>query len=407
MKLLVISINCAPELTGIGKYVGEMVEWLVAHGAEVRVVTAPPYYPAWRVAHGYSAWRYRSERLGGALVYRCPLYVPRRLTGLRRLVHLLSFALTSLPVCLGLALRWRPDVVFVVEPPLVCAPAAWCAARLAGARSWLHVQDFEVDAAFGLGLLRSAWLRRVATAAEVGLLRLFDRVSAISEPMVDRLASKRVPPASRYLFPNWVDTAEIHPLACAGTLRGDLGLPDGPLVFLYSGNLGQKQGLEVLIEAAHALEADRRVLFLICGEGPARTPLEHLAAGAPNIVFRDLQPRERLNELLNLAAVHLLPQRAGVEDLVLPSKLTAMMASGRPVLATARPGTGLARAVEHGGLVVAPGDAAALATAASRLAADPSLRTALGASGREFARREWDKEAILSRAFDAEAPRPR
>lgn len=403
MKALIVSMNCAPELTGVGKYVGEMAAWLVAQGWQVRVITAPPYYPAWRIGDGYSGWRYRVDRLGGAVVYRCPLYVPARPTGVLRLAHLASFAASSLPVCLWQAATWRPDIVFAVEPPLLCAPAAWAAARIAGARAWLHVQDFEVDAAFDLGLLRSARMRGIATRIEAALMRCFDRVSTISQRMLARLEQKQVAEPRRYLFPNWVDTNEIRPATATAQLRQELGLADGRQVLLYSGNLGRKQGLEVVVEAARALQGDARLLFVICGDGPERASLERLAAGLPNVAFRSLQPRERLSELLSMASVHLLPQRSDVEDLVLPSKLSAMMSSGRPVLATARAGSELARVAAHGGLVVPPGDVEAFARAVTALADDPDRCRALGACGREFAVRMWDTSSVLARAFSPES----
>jgi len=124
-RLLVVALNYAPDLTGIGKYVSEMTEWLATRKQlEIRVVTAPPYDPAWQVASGYSARRYQKERIGGIEIYRCPLWVPRRPRGMTRLLHLLSFALSTLPVLLWQGLSWRPHVVFVVEPPLGAAPGA-------------------------------------------------------------------------------------------------------------------------------------------------------------------------------------------------------------------------------------------------------------------------------------------
>lgn len=94
MKILVYGINYSPELTGIGKYTGEMVAWMAQEGHEVRVITAPPYYPQWKVGERYSAWRYRWEE-GEATVWRCPLYVPKQPSTLKRLLHLGSFALSS------------------------------------------------------------------------------------------------------------------------------------------------------------------------------------------------------------------------------------------------------------------------------------------------------------------------
>ena len=396
MRVLLFSINYAPELTGIGKYTGEMAEWLVTQGARVTVVTAPPYYPAWRVARPYRAYRYRHERLRGVDVIRCPLFVPKRVTAFKRLLHLASFAVSSLPVILWLAIRQRPDVIVVIEPPLFAAPAAWLAARLAGADAWLHVQDFEVDAAFGLGLLRPGRVRLLVDRCERWLMRRFDRVTTISARMVDRLLAKRVSRTRASLFPNWVDLEDIRPLAAKRERAGS-----DETVVLYSGNMGVKQGLETLIRAAELLRdaGESRLKFVLCGDGVARLALERAASGLPNVAFRPLVPTERLNELLNEADIHVLPQRADAEDLVFPSKLTNMLASGRPVVATANPGTQIATLLEGCGVTVPPQDPAALAAALRSLADDPDRRGALGAEARRTAERLWDKHAVLSAAF--------
>src|SRR6185437_6951691 len=169
LRILLHGINYSPELTGIGKYSGEMAEWLAARGHGVRVVTAPPYYPAWRVRRDYRAWSYKTEpgtMPDGVRVYRCPVYVPRRPSGRTRLLHLGSFMLSSLPIMLSQT-HWRPDVVLTVEPTLMSSVAGLMAARMAEAVAWLHIQDFEVDAAYVLGLLASeGYGRRVAEMIE-------------------------------------------------------------------------------------------------------------------------------------------------------------------------------------------------------------------------------------------------
>jgi colanic acid biosynthesis glycosyl transferase WcaI len=398
-RLLVVALNYAPEPTGIGKYVGEMTEWLAARGVEVRVVTAPPYYPAWSVRTGYSARRYSIEQLAGARVYRCPLWVPRRPRGITRILHLLSFALSSLPVVLWQALIWRPDTVFVVEPPLGAAPSAWLAAKLSGALAWLHVQDFEVDAAFELGLLRAPLLRRVVLAIERWLMRRFDHVSSISDAMRAKLRAKGVREERIVLFPNWVDSALMHPLDADNALRAELQIGPETQVILYSGNMGEKQGLEIILDVARAFSGDRDVLFVLCGDGAVRHRIDEAAAQLPNVRLIPLQPLARLNELLNLAVIHLLPQRAAAEDLVLPSKLTAIMASGRPVVAAARGGSDVARSAGEGGIVVPPGDVSAFERAIRHLLEDDALRTRLGAAARAYARKNWERETVLRQTF--------
>lgn len=395
LRMLVYGINYAPELTGIGKYTGELCEWLARRGHDVRVVTAPPYYPEWRVREGYSPRVYRTEYRNGVRVQRCPLWVPRRLSGMRRIIHLASFAAASAPL-VAAACFWRPHVVLAVEPTMFCAPSAWLLARLCGAKAWLHVQDFELDAAMSLGMLPQR-LAKTACALERLVMGSFDRVSTISEKMVARLPGKGVPAGRAVLFPNWVDCTDIHPLTGPSRMRADLGIPPETCVALYSGNMGEKQGLEIIIEAARRLESERNLLFLMCGDGGARARLEARAAGLTNVRWLPLQPAEKLNALLNVADIHLLPQRADAADLVMPSKLTGMLASGRPVLATAQPGTGLAKVMNACGVVTPPGDLAAFVEALRELERHGIARRALGSAARRYAEEHLHKDTVLSR----------
>ena len=394
MKILLYGINFAPELTGIGKYTGEMAAWLAAAGHEVRVVTAPPYYPDWAVWKGYSARRFRREAWRGVTVFRTPVWVPRKVSGTTRLLHLTSFALASLPSLFS-QWRWHPDVVWMTEPPLVCAPAALAFARLRGARAWLHIQDYEIDAAFDLGLLRGARLRAWVTGIERWLLRRFDRVSTISERMLERAAHKGVDAARLLSLPNWADVSSIRPLDTASPYRRELGIADDAVVALYSGNMGRKQGLEILAEVALRLRGNESIQFVFCGFGPGRAELEERCKGLPGVRFLDLQPVERLGDLLGLADIHLLPQRADAADLVMPSKLTGMLSSGRPVVATAHADTELGRVVRDCGLVVEPEQPEALAAAIASLASNPGMRAEFGANARIFAERHIAQDAVL------------
>jgi colanic acid biosynthesis glycosyl transferase WcaI len=395
MKLLVYGINFAPELTGIGKYTGEMAAWLAARGHEVRVVTAPPYYPDWAVWPGYSTSRYARETWRGALVLRTPLWVPRKVTGLRRLLHLGSFALASLPALFA-QWRWKPDVVWVTEPPLFCAPAALAFARLRSARAWLHIQDYEVDAAFELGLLKGARLRAIVASIERGLMRRFDRISTISLRMMERASAKGTDDARLISLPNWADVSAIQPLRCDSPYRVELGIRSDAVVALYSGNMGAKQGLELLAETAVMLQNHPGLEFVFCGGGAGRAELMKWCEGLANVRFLDLQPVERLGDLLGLADIHLLPQRADAADLVMPSKLTGMLSSGRPVVAGARPETELGKVAAECGLAVPPDDAKAFAEAIVSLASQPELRRDLGQRARAHAEQRFDRETVLA-----------
>ncbi len=178
------------------------------------------------------------------------------------------------------------------------------------------------------------------------------------------------------------------------SFRRELGL-EGKIIVLYSGNMGAKQGLELLAPLAEAFENDARVHFLFCGDGAFRPQLETLVAHRPNVTLLPLQPFARLNDLLNAADIHLLPQRAGAADLVMPSKLTGMLSSGRPVIATADPGTQVAHVVEGCGLVVPAEEASALHAAVQRLIDDEPLRQQLGEAARRYAVEHLGKQQVL------------
>jgi colanic acid biosynthesis glycosyl transferase WcaI len=287
----------------------------------------------------------------------------------------------------------------LIAPTLMCAPGALTLARFTRASAWLHIQDYEVDAAFDLGLLKSSRAARVARRIESGLLRRFDVVSSITGQMSARAATKGVEPSRVVCLPNWVDVATVFPLSRPSDYRRLLGIPAAQKVVLYSGNMGAKQGIETLADAAVLLAGRTDLTFVFCGSGAAKESLLLRCAGLTNCVFIPLQPAERLNELLNLADIHVLPQRADAADLVMPSKLTGMFASGRATVAMARRGTALYEAVAPRGVVVPPDSVKALAAAITVLASDAERRMALGKAARNYAERELSPESTI-RAFE-------
>jgi colanic acid biosynthesis glycosyl transferase WcaI len=399
-RILLYSLNFTPELTGIGKFNGEMVQWLTQQGYEVRVVSAPPYYPQWKVSQGYSAYKYMKEIVNGALVWRCPIWVPTQLTGLKRLFHLASFALSSIPVIL-LQMIWRPQFVMVVEPPLAVAPMMALLTKIFGIKSWLHVQDFEVDAAFDLGMLpENKTLKRLVTSIETWLMRRFDVVSSISEQMIDRLYKKGIEPTKTRFFPNWVDTSAIFPLEESPTYyREQLGISMDGFIVLYSGNLGAKQGLEIILNAADKLREHREIYFIICGEGSIKEKLiqDVKLRNLTQIKFMPLQPMEKLNTLLNTADVHALIQKQSISDLVMPSKLTGMMASGKAIIATAVEKTAVYTAIKQSntGRIVKPEDPEHLAKTLLEMSRNKEACKSFGLRARAYAVEHLSIESIM------------
>lgn len=355
-KIIIYGMNYAPEMAGVGKYTGDIAVHFAESGAEVEVVTTPPHYPGWRVQDGYVN-RYGTTQEGPIKVYRAPLLLRSKMSGVWRLLAPLSFAVTSAPVVFWKILTRRPQTVFCVEPTLFAAPVALLAAWMVGARTVLHVQDLEVDAAFAMGHL-GKWriLRWIGRLYEEIVLKRFGKIITISNKMAEKLVEKGVEPDRLAVVRNWVDLDHIYPLEGPSPYRAELGYADDDFIVLYSGNIGAKQGLDVLLEAATLLQDQPKIKFIVAGEGPAKAGLMERYGHLANTRFLPFQPYERLNEFLNLADLHALMQEKGAADLVLPSKLGGMLASGKPIVATVDEGTELAEFLNQRAVFVRPGD---------------------------------------------------
>jgi len=400
--LLVCCVNYAPEMLGSAPYTRDLAQWFADRSWDVRVVTTYPYYPEWRRRSGDPRFGYRRDSSGGVTVLRCPSWVPARPTGMKRLAHYASFAASSLPVVLAYA-AWKPDFALVIAPTLASAPGVVLAARLAQGKSWLHVQDYEVDVALRLGLLPPAG-RAALKWLESRLLRSFDVVTSITEPMLGVARDLGVPAERLVLLPNWANLAVVRPLDRPSRFRASLGIPEGRRVVLYTGNLGRKQGIALIADAARRSQDNgSSVVYVVSGDGADREALGTAATAhaLTNLLRVPLQPDEAFNELLNIADAHLIVQEAGVADLVMPSKLTNMLASGRPVIATAPAGTALAELVRgHDvGTVVEPGDPAAVAAAIDEMLTDDETRLRQGANARAFAEAFLDRDTLLEAAL--------
>jgi colanic acid biosynthesis glycosyl transferase WcaI len=240
-RILIHGLNYSPEPIGIGRYTGELAAYLAAQGDAVEVVTALPHYPGWRIHEPYKNGRYTNDVQDGIKVIRCPLLLHTSGRGIWRLLAPLTFAVTSAPVVFWRILRSRPHTIVCVEPTLMSVPAALLAAKLVSARSVLHVQDLEIDAAFNVGHLQGTWLRNTAKAFERFMLRRFDVVITISDRMAQRLAVNGAPPTAIKVIRNWVNTSKIRYLDGPNAFRRQIGISESSFVVLYSGQIGPKR----------------------------------------------------------------------------------------------------------------------------------------------------------------------
>ncbi len=397
MNIELVAMNYAPERTGIAPFNTGLAEHLAATGHSVAVLTTFPHYPEWRVAAEYRGRWLVQERRNGVRIIRCRGYVPGRRSTLRRIAY--DSALAVPAVVAGLHLP-KPDVVLAVSPPLELAAAAWLLARLRRARFVLQVKDLVPDIAIALGMLRSGLAIRTARELERFVYRRAERILTICQGFVDNLRAKGVPEEKLLLLPDWVDTDVIRPLPRRNCFRADHRISEDAFVALHSGNMGVKQWLENVLEAAERIR-DPRFVFLLVGDGAEKLRLEQFAQARrmENVRFLPLQPAERLPEMLAAADVLLLNQAPAIVDMVIPSKLLTYLAAGRPVVAAIHELSEAARLIRTAGCgaVVPPGDPEALAGALVQLARDPAICRQFGAAGRRHAVECFDRRRVLTR----------
>jgi colanic acid biosynthesis glycosyl transferase WcaI len=392
---LLIGLNYAPEVVGIGPYTTELAEYLAAAGHEVSVLTGFPYYPHWKIDPAYKRKPpVLVERMNGVRVVRSPILLPG--TGqstLRRILFDSSLAVTSLLASAGIR---AVDVVICVSPPLQLGVMAWLIARSRGSRLFLHLQDLVPDVALSLGMMREGGAARLARRLERFVYSRADRITVISQGFLDNLAGKGVLDAKLKLLPNWVDTGRFNAASDPAT-RAVLGAANGQTLVLHTGNMGAKQDLVTVVNAAAKL-AHENVVVTLVGDGSGRSALEAQAARLrlDNVRFVPLQA----DFPATLAAANLvvLAQRGRLVDSVAPSKLLSYMASGKPVVAAVNESSEAGRLIQLAGcgIVVAPEDPTALAAALLELHHRPDEQAVLGEAGRRYVAKHYERGHILN-----------
>ncbi len=393
MRILILSINYWPEETGIGAFTTYRAEYLASAGHEVEVCTTFPYYPEWNVMPSYKGRLLAREERNGVRILRSYAYVPNPVSSLKRVVHEASFVAASF---LRAIATKRPDLVLVVSPPLGLAMSAIFLSRLWRVPFVFDVLDLQPDAAADLGMLPH-WALRLMYAVEGAAYRYAALVSTLTKGMRDRIIQKGVAPERVALFEPRADESlfDIQPDEASEFCRRH-GL-DSKFVVTHSGNMGIKQGLDVILGAAERSRNDESLLFLLVGDGAAKAATERRAAELKlnNVRFLPLLDAQDFRGLLAVSSVCLVTQRMSVSDIVFPSKTVTYLAAGCAVVASVNPGSEVATTImESGaGMVVEPENPEALYKAIQMLQMsnlDERKRNA-----REYAKRRWSSARVL------------
>lgn len=386
----VLGMNYPPEPTGISPYTGAMARGLEARGYRVSVITTHPHYPEWRVKAGYGQWS-RSEHLDGVSVRRLRHYVPSSPSGIRRLLSEISFGLRLVGA------RWRhPRAVVAISPALFSTALAAVKARVLyrGTPFVVWVQDL-----YWLGMSETGQghghAGRVMWKVEGWLLRHAERVVVIHDRFKDRVVNDfGVDPHRVVVLRNWTHLRPRDSVDREAT-RARMGWGEETVV-LHAGNMGVKQGLDNVLDAAQ-LASDRgdEVRFVLMGSGGEHARLRAEGEHIPSLQFVDPLPDEEFAAALEAADVLLVNEKVGVAEMAVPSKLTSYFSTGQPVVAATdvRGITADEIRLADAGIVVRAGDPEKLLDAVLEIARDPALAARLGSNGKRY------RETVLDETF--------
>ena len=393
MRVLILSINYWPEVTGIGAFTTYRAEHLAAAGHDVEVCTTFPYYPEWRVPAEYSGKLTSTEKHKGVKIVRSCAYIPNPVTPLKRVLHEASFVFAATIRALA---QKRPDILLVVSPPLGFAITGILLSRLWRIPYVFDVEDLQPDSAAELGML-PAWAVKLLYMVEKAAYRHARMVTTLTSSMRKRIVDKGVAEEKVELLEPRMDDSLIDLSPEEGSaFRQRFGLGEAFLV-THSGNMGVKQGLDVVLDAAALNRGDESMLFLLVGNGADCERIQRRAADLDlrNVRFLPLLDEADFRGVLAASGVCLVTQQHSVSEIAFPSKMVTYLAAGRPVVASVNPDSEVARITRESGA----GTVVNAENPDELLGAIRELRSSdlskLGENAREYARQRWSSVRVM------------
>lgn len=376
-RVLIYSQTFSPDHSGISIYASDFAFYCAENGHDVDVITGFPFYPQWQKRKEDKGKLFATETIRQVTVHRGYLYVPHNPSSLQRILHELSLVFFAL---LNSFRVKRPDVIVVFSTPVLLGVLAAFMNLFWRRKLVINVQDFQVEAAYSLGMLKGSLMLKVINRLELWSYHQADYVSSISGSMLDLLRDRKKLPEEKILFwPNWIhNDQKTLDKPTPGLFRQKFGFSPATRLIGYAGNVGKKQGLDVLLDTATSFAANPDVMFLIIGEGADLERLKEYAAekAITNVRFMPfLNPQEYLTFLTDVDAVFIAQVKVPF-DIYFPSKLLGIMAMGQLLIVNADANSELYKTTKKNALALVSdyGDLTTLRNQVERvLANDPSI----------------------------------
>ena len=383
---MVLCPHFAPDLAPTGVVMTRIISELAARGHELHVVTALPWYRNHAIEPGWGGRLWRTEKTEwGSIIRVHPFPGKSKSNLLRRALGFIAFSYAvGIRSVHADGLPFKVDGVLAMSPPLTLGLTGWFTKIIRRAPLVFNIQDVFPDAAIQTGAISNKkiiaaakWLERMSYRRSDAVVLLSQDLRANIANKIDKKFHQRL-----HVIPNFVDTHAITPQDRMTAYRSELGIGD-QMVVMYAGNVGFSQSLNLVVDAAAKFPD---IAFVINGDGAARKKLEQDCARLTNVYFGDYQPIERLSEVLATGDIHVVPLRAGLASVSVPSKSYSILAAGRPMLAAIDPGTEIPNMLQQSGAGVAvePDNSTAFIEALSQLVSRREQLHEMGARGRTW-----------------------
>jgi colanic acid biosynthesis glycosyl transferase WcaI len=400
---LFYGINFSPELTGIGKYTGDMSAWFLSKNIPQIVVTSFPYYPEWQIKKPYKGRWYKKEshHNGSLIIYRCPMYVPLNPSGMQRILHEFSFLISSGILLLTLLFKRKFLKIICIAPPFHLGLNAILIKFLTGVPFNYHVQDLQVQAAKNLKMIQSTFLIGMMERLQRYIYKNANHISTISHSMITEIRNDTLKEIE--YFPNWVDCCNFYPISNTDWVKEKYGIMPHKKILLYAGSVGKKQGLELLLDITKHFKDDSELEFIISGSGPYFEEIKRraIASKINAIHFLNTIPENEFNAFLNMADIHFIPQKIGTSNLLMPSKLGPILAIGGLALVCVESNAELSQLITKNkmGLVAEAENKESIISQITYFLKNDCVEMKL--SARSYALNNLNKEKVLEKYFQS------
>ena len=402
MRLLVITPHFEPDTAPTGIIVTSLVEQWAKQGHQIEVITSLPWYEKHEIEKSWKGRLIRIEEKESVTVTRLHPFPQDKNKLFRRLMSFLAFSF--LAAIVSLFKKGPFDNVLVLSPPLTLGNVGKVAALRHHCKLILNLQDIFPDVAVALGKIKSRSSIRLLEKYEKFTYNGSDAITVLSKDLEENV-NKKIDTIKSCpeleVIPNFLISSSIKPQSRLTNYREEHQLEE-KLVVMYAGNLGNSQSFELITDAAKKHDEKDDIVYVINGNGAMSDQLKQQANQLKNLLVVDYQPIERLSEVLATADIHLIPLRAGLGDMSVPSKIYSIFASGRPVIASVDSGTEIDKIVTEskGGIAVPPDDSVSFFLALENLIENSELREEMGKKARVWLENCYSSETIAASYLD-------